>query len=236
MSTQASAAPAYGFGEEIANSVTHGIGALLSLVGLTLLIVFASLWGDAWRIVSFTVYGVTLLILYLASTFYHSFSNPSVKRVFQVFDHAAIYVLIAGTYTPYTLVTMRGVWGWTLFGMIWGLASAGIILKVIFRNRYDFIFTGLYVAMGWLVVVALKPLLSSLSTGGAALLVLGGLSYTGGVAFYVQRRQYSHAVWHLFVLGGSVFHYFSILLHVLPMDTLSDTDTPLAHAPMGVKL
>ncbi|MBN2079314.1 MAG: hemolysin III family protein [Spirochaetes bacterium] len=204
--------------EEIANSITHGIGAALSIAALSVLVVFAGLRGDAWRVVSVSIYGATLVLLYLASTFYHVFSNPRVKRVFHVFDHSAIFLLIAGSYTPFCLVTIRGGWGWSLFGVVWGIAIFGIVFKAFSTGRYNFVSTVLYIAMGWIAVIAIKPLVSRLPTGAFAWILLGGLSYTVGVIFYAwERLPYSHAIWHLFVLGGSTLHFFAVLFYVLPM-------------------
>jgi hemolysin III len=202
-------------GEEIANGITHGIGAALAVAGLVILVVFAALYGDVWRVVSFSIYGATLVILYLISTLYHSFTNPRVKRLFQVFDHCSIYLLIAGTYTPLTLTELRGPWGWTLFGLIWGLAITGIVLKVAFIGRFKAFSIALYIAMGWLVVIALKPLFTLVDHGMIVWLVAGGLSYTLGVIFYAAKKMpYHHPIWHLFVLGGSISHYFGILLYL----------------------
>ena len=204
--------------EEIANSITHGIGAALSIAALSVLVVFAGLRGDAWRVVSFAIYGATLVLLYLASTFYHVFPNPRVKRVFHVFDHSAIFLLIAGSYTPFCLVTIRGGWGWSLFGVVWGIAIFGIVFKAFFTGRYNFVSTALYIAMGWIAVIAIRPLVAQLPTGAFAWILLGGLSYTVGVVFYAwERLPYGHAIWHLFVLGGSTLHFFAVLFYVLPM-------------------
>ena len=198
--------------EEIANSVTHGLGVLLSIVGLVVMIVMAARRGDVWQIVSFSIFGSSLLVLYLASTLYHSISQPVVRRFLKVFDHSAIYVLIAGSYTPFVLVTLRGAWGWSIFGVIWGLAIAGVLMKCLFIERFHNASVILYLLMGWLCVVASKQLLANLSLLSIVLLVFGGLSYTVGVVFYKWRKlPYNHAVWHLFVLGGSIFHYFSVL-------------------------
>lgn len=202
-------------GEEIANSITHGIGAALSVAGLVVLVVFAALYGDAWRVVSFSIYGGTLVILYLISTLYHSFTNPEVKRLFQVFDHCSIYLLIAGTYTPITLISLRGPLGWTLFGLIWGLALSGIALKIFFIGRLKALSIVLYLAMGWLIVFALKPLITMLDRGLIMWIVIGGLSYTLGMIFYGAKKiPYHHSVWHLFVLGGSVSHFLGMLLYL----------------------
>jgi len=210
--------PDYSVSEEIANSVTHGIGAVLSVAGLVLLVVQAVIYGDVWRVVSFSVYGSTLVILYLASTLYHSIQNPRIKRVFRVLDHVSIYLLIAGSYTPFLLVSMRGAWGWSLFGVVWGLALLGVVFKVIFIGRYEVLATSAYVLMGWLVVIAFKEMLISVPSGGIILLIAGGLTYTLGVVFYAWKNiPFNHAIWHLFVLGGSACHFFAVLFYILPM-------------------
>ncbi len=202
---------------EIANAVTHGIGVLLAIAALVLLIVFATIYGDTWHIVSFSIYGSTLVLLYLASTFYHGIQRPRPKYVFRIIDHSAVYLLIAGTYTPFTLVTLRGTQGWVMFGVIWGLALFGIFYKIFFINRYVVISTLFYVLMGWLIVFSIRELFINLPLNGIILLAAGGLSYTLGLLFYAGRdRLFMHAVWHLFVLGGSICHFFSILLYVLP--------------------
>ena len=203
--------------EEIANSVTGGIGLLLSVAGLAVLVVFASLYGTAWHIVSCSIYGASLVLLYGATTLYHSIPHPKAKRVFQVIDHVSIYLLIAGTYTPFALVTLRGGWGWTLFGLAWGLCFFGIMFKAIFATRYDFISTVLYVVMGWIVLIAIKPVMAALPNEGLMLLFVGGLSYTFGVVFYLldHRVPYFHTVWHVFVLTGSALHWFSVMYFVV---------------------
>ena len=204
-------------GEEIANSITHGIGAALSVAALSILVTLASLYGDAWRIVSFSIYGATLIMLYLASTLYHGFTNPRVKKIFQLLDHTAIFLLIAGTYTPFTLVTMRGAWGWTLFGLIWGVAIVGIVLTFLFIGRFRVLFVILYVGMAWLVVIAAKPLIQLVPSGGIVWMAIGGAFYMLGVIFYLwQKLPFNHTIWHFFVLGGSVCHFFGILFFVLP--------------------
>ncbi len=198
--------------EEIANSLTHGLGILLSIAGLIVMILMAAHRGDMWQIVSFSIFGSSLIVLYLASTLYHSIAQPAAKRFLKVFDHSAIYVLIAGSYTPFVLVTLRGPWGWSIFGVVWGLAIAGILMKCLFIGRFHNASVILYLLMGWLCVVASKPMLAGLSRLSILLLVFGGLSYTLGVVFYKWHKlPYNHAIWHLFVLGGSAFHYFSIL-------------------------
>jgi len=210
--------PDYSIKEEIASSVTHGVGAILSVVGLVLLIVLAAKDGDVWRVVSFSVYGSTLVILYLASTIYHGIQEPHIKKKFRVLDHASIYLLIAGSYTPFTLVSMRGPWGWSLFGVVWGLAVLGVVFKVFFIGRFEVLATAAYVIMGWLVVISFKEMIVSIPSGGIALLIAGGLFYTLGVVFYAWKKlPFNHAIWHLFVLGGSACHFFAILYYVLPM-------------------
>ncbi|MCP4423243.1 MAG: hemolysin III family protein [Chloroflexi bacterium] len=207
----------YTLGEEIANSVTHGIGIGLSVAGLTILVVLAAIYGDVWRVVSFSVYGSSLIILYLASTLYHSFQRPKIKRVFRILDHAAIYLLIAGTYTPFALVSLRGPWGWTLFGVVWGMALLGIAFKTVFPGRYEVAATAAYVVMGWLCVIAYKEMLVRVPPGGLTFLIVGGVVYTLGVIFYAwEKLPYNHAIWHLFVLGGSICHFFAIY-NLLPL-------------------
>ena len=204
-------------GEEIANSVTHGVGAVLAIAALAILVTMAALQGDVWRVVSLAIYGATLVILYLVSTMYHAFRGPRIKRLFRTLDHSAVFLLIAGTYTPITLVHLRGGWGWTLFGIIWGLAAGGIVAKVFLIGRLRVISVLCYVAMGWLVLIALKPILEAVPRGLFAALVVGGVCYTLGLAFYVAKRlPYRHAIWHLFVLGGSVSHFIGMLLYVAP--------------------
>jgi hemolysin III len=204
-------------GEEIANAITHGIGTILSIVGLTLLVVFSVQFGDVWHVVSFTVYGTTMLLLYTSSTLVHSFPHGRVKDLFEIFDHSSIYLFIAGTYTPFLFVIIQGTVGWTLFGVVWGLAVAGIVFKIFFVKRFVLVSTLLYIAMGWLIVLAWDPLASSLAGPGLNLLVVGGVLYTIGSIFYVWRGfPYHHAIWHIFVLGGTITHYLAILLYVLP--------------------
>jgi len=203
--------------EESINALTHGLGALLSLGGLVVLVIMASMRGDAWHIISCTIYGVTLLLLFSSSTLYHSFRNERVKHVLRIIDHAAIFLLIAGTYTPFVLVNLRGGWGWSLFGVIWGLAAAGIVFQVFFVSRFRLLQTLIYLLMGWLVVIAGKPLLTRVPLPGLIWLLAGGLSYTVGALFYLWKKlPFHHAVWHLFVLAGAICHYFAILFYVLP--------------------
>ncbi len=207
----------YTIGEEIASSVSHGIGALLGVAGLVILVVMAAGQGDPWRITAFSIYGTSLVLLYLASTLYHAIPYPRVRAVMRRLDHAAIHLLIAGTYTPFTLVSLRGPWGWTLFGLVWGLALVGILLETLFIGRWRILSVMTYLGMGWLVLIALRPMLHALGGMGMMWLGVGGLCYTGGIVFYAWKKlPWSHPVWHLFVLGGSVCHFFAMLLHVLP--------------------
>lgn len=202
-------------GEEIANSITHGLGAALSIAALVLLVVFASKYGDTWRVVSFSIYGSTLFLLYLASTLYHSFTNKRVKHFFNILDHSSIYLLIAGTYTPVTLVSMRGPWGWTIFGLVWAMAIGGIIAKIFLIGKYKIISVFLYVAMGWLILIAFKPMLQMVPKGLIIWLFIGGVCYTFGLIFYAWKKvPYFHLIWHLFVLGGSISHFWGMLLHL----------------------
>jgi hemolysin III len=203
----------YSTGEEIANSVTHGVGAALAVAGLVVLVVLAAMRADAWRITAFSVYGATLILLYLASTLYHAFPWPRVKRIFKILDHTSIYLLIAGTYTPICLVAMRGPWGWTLFGLIWAMAIGGIGFKIFLIGRAKILSVVFYIAMGWLVVIAIKPMWAMLPKAAIAWIFAGGAFYTLGVIFYAMKKvRYHHAVWHGFVLGGSVCHFFAMLV------------------------
>ncbi|SDE70857.1 hemolysin III [Fontibacillus panacisegetis] len=201
--------------EEIANAITHGIGALLSVAALVLLIVFSSIKGTAWHVVSFTIYGVSMLLLYLNSTLVHSFKEGKVKDLFEFLDHSSIYIFIAGTYTPFMLVAIRGPLGWSLFGTVWGIALLGVLFKAFFVKRFLFMSTIFYIIMGWLIVIAWVPLTAAVPSNGIVLLVTGGILYTLGTVFYVWRAfPYHHAIWHLFVLAGSVLHFFAILLYL----------------------
>lgn len=207
----------YTVGEERANSITHGIGIALSLAGLVLLTTFSCLHGDAWLITSTTIFGATLVVLYTTSTLYHSFRSVESKQLLRKFDHAAIFLLIAGSYTPFLLVTLRGPWGWTLFGVVWGLAAVGIALKFWFTGRYRVLSTLIYIVMGWLVLTALRPLLVVLPRPGFSLLLAGGFCYTGGAVFYLWKRlPYHHAVWHLWVMAGSACHWAAVFCYVIP--------------------
>jgi hemolysin III len=211
------AIPRHGLLEEIFNSVTHGVGALVSIAGLVFLIVFSSIYGQTMHVVSCTIYGTTLVLLYTASTLYHSFQKPSIKHVFKIFDHSCIYVLIAGTYTPFMLVTVQGALGWTIFGIVWGLTILGIIFKAFFVTRFKIVSTIAYILMGWLVILAIKPLFHALPGGGIFWLISGGLAYTIGTIFYAWKKlPFNHAIWHLFVLAGSVCHFFAIMFYIVP--------------------
>ena len=204
--------------EEVMNAVTHGIGALLAVIGLVLLTVFAYLYGEIWHVLSFSIYGTTLVLLYLASTLYHSFTNEKLKYQFKILDHSAIYLLIAGTYTPFTLVPLHGVLGWTIFGIVWGLAMLGILLKVFFVGRFKVVSTLCYILMGWLIVLAIKPLVATVAASGIIWLIAGGLFYTFGTVFYLWNKlPYNHAIWHLFVLAGSISHFIAVFFYVLPI-------------------
>lgn len=207
----------YSKAEEIANSVTHGLGAILSIAGLVVLVVLASVRGTAWHVVGVSVFGGSLIILYSASALYHGLTSPRIKRWFRIMDHSAIFLLIAGTYTPFTLVNLRGPWGWALFGTVWGLAVVGVILQTGVIKRGATASVLLYLAMGWIIVLAVKPLTASVESGGLALLVAGGLFYTVGVIFFAWRSlRFGHAVWHGFVLAGSICHFIAVLRYVIP--------------------
>lgn len=209
--------PAYSFKEEIANTTTHGLGVLLSIAALVLLIVFSALNGNSWHIVSTTIFGTSMILLYTASTLYHLVSTPKLKRIFRTLDHSSIFILIAGTYTPFTLVSLRGGLGWTLFGLVWSIAIIGVILETITKQKYPKLSLSLYLGMGWLIIVAIKPVIHNVDPGGIVLLVSGGLCYSLGVIFYVWKSLvFNHAIWHIFVLGGTILHFFSVFFYVIP--------------------
>ena len=206
----------YSFREEVANAVTHGTGALLSAAGLTALTLLAAWTGDAWKIWSAVVFGVSMILLYLCSTLYHAIPAGSVKKFFRKLDHSAIYLLIAGTYTPFLLVSLRGAWGWSLFGVLWGMAVVGCAFKAFFVGKWDKLSTAMYLVMGWTALVAIKPVIAAVPTGGLILMALGGLAYTVGVFFYIcDRIPYNHAIWHGFVMAGTAFHFFGVLFYVV---------------------
>jgi hemolysin III len=204
--------------EEVANAITHGIGALLSIAALVLLIVVSSTEGTAWHVVSFTVYGITMLLLYTNSTLLHILKEGKAKDLFEILDHSCIYLYIAGTYTPFLLTAVRGTLGWSLFGVIWGIALFGVVFKAFFTKKFLFMSTLFYLAMGWLIVIVWNPLVAVVPHDGIILLAAGGVLYTLGTVFYVWKAfPYHHAVWHVFVLGGSILHFFAVLLYLTPL-------------------
>lgn len=198
--------------------LTHAIGVALALAALAVLVTLASLHGSPRQIVSYSVYGVTLVLLYAASTAYHGIRLPRARRLLRILDHAAIYLLIAGTYTPFALISLRGAWGWSLFGLIWALAAIGVVFKVFFTGRFPRTSTVVYLAMGWLALIAVRQLFTHLPLSGLILLFSGGLCYTVGVLFFAldDRMRFNHAIWHIFVLAGSTCHFFAIVLSTLP--------------------
>ena len=205
----------YSASEELANALTHGIAAAASLGAGAVLITLSALWGDVWQLSGAIVYVATLFVMYLASTVYHSIPQPKLKARFKVLDHCAIYLLIAGTYTPFMLVGLRGPWGWSLLTVIWSLAAAGIAFKLFFTGRFKLISTLIYIAMGWLIVVAVKPMMNSLSAFTLQWLLAGGLFYTLGTVFYMAKKiPYSHSIWHGFVIAGSACHFVAVMSHV----------------------
>jgi hemolysin III len=207
----------YSRSEEATNIITHAIGFFLGIAALVLMVVRASLHGDAWHIVGASIFGAGLVILYAASTIYHSVRGVKARKVFRIIDHATIYVLIAATYTPFALVTLNGWVGWTIFGIVWGLAVAGIVLKVFFTGRAEVLLTLMYLAMGWMIIFAAKPLVENLSAGGLTWLVAGGAAYTVGAIFYgINKLKFNHAIFHLFVLAGSICHFVTVYSYVLP--------------------
>jgi len=201
--------------EELASSITHGLGLALSIAGLVGMVLFAQ--GDTFKVVSASIFGSTLILLYLSSTLYHSFSTPKLKSFFQIIDHSCIYLLIAGSYTPITLVTLRGTLGWSIFGIIWGLALTGVLIKSLMRGKRETWWsTALYLVMGWLIVFALKPVFLGISGAGLAWLIAGGVAYSAGVIFFVwEKLRFNHAIWHLFVLAGSSCHVIAVMLYIL---------------------
>ncbi len=207
----------YSPAEEKINIASHALGFVLSLVALVLLVVRASLYGNAWHIVSFSIFGASLVTLYAASTIYHSAKNPVIRNRLRIVDHATIYILIAGTYTPFTLVTLGGVTGWVIFGVSWGMALVGIVLKIFFTGKHDLLSTLMYVFMGWIIVFAIEPLIHNLSSQGLFWLVTGGVAYTlGAVLYSIKKIKFNHAIFHVFVLIGSASHFISVYFYVLP--------------------
>lgn len=211
--------PVYSLAEELMSSISHGVGTLLAVAALVVGVVMAAIYSDAWCVVSMAVYGATLVILYSMSTIYHGLKPNKGKRVFRVLDHCAVFLLIAGTYTPLTLVSLRGVLGWVLFGIVWTAAILGIVLNAVNLNRFKAFSMICYIAMGWVIVFAFKPLLDVMQTGGIVLLITGGVAYTIGAVLYGigKKVKYMHSVFHFFVLAGSILHYFCILLYVVPV-------------------
>lgn len=210
--------PKYTLGEELFSSISHGLGAGLSIAGCVVAIVFAALYGDAWCVVSACIYGAALIITYTTSTLYHALTNPTAKKVFRILDHSMIFLLIAGTYTPMTLVVLHGPLGWVLFGVVWAAAVLGIVLNAVGLERFKKFSMIAYIASGWVAILAIVPLFRTMPSAGFWLLIGGGLAYTVGIIFYGMKKvKYMHAVWHLFVIAGSTLHYFMILLYVLPM-------------------
>ena len=205
----------YTLGEEIMNAVTHGIGALLGVAGTAVLIVLSALKGDAWWIVTSAIYGFTLVLLFTMSTIYHALKPNRAKKVFRVFDHASIYLLIAGTYTPITLGVMRNALGWVLFSVVWGISILGIVLNSISIEKFKKISMIFYILTGWAVIMAVKPMLMLMSAKGLLLMLLGGIAYTGGITFFAMKKvKYMHSIWHVFVLLGAVLQYFAVLLEI----------------------
>jgi len=204
--------------EEIANAVTHGVGTVLFAAGAVVLITLASLRGDAWVVVSCSVFAASLVLFYTVSTLYHAFRGPRVKGIFRRLDHAAIFLVIAGSYTPFLLVSLHGTWGWTLFGVVWGLAVLGIVFKSLWTGKLPILSTALYVVMGWCIVVAWRPLTAAVPPAGVAWLIAGGVIYSAGVAFYAldRRIRWAHPVWHVFVLAASACHFVAVLFYVVP--------------------
>jgi len=203
---------------ELANAITHAVGAVLAMAGLAVMVTLASLHGSPRRVVSYSIYGATLVLLYSASTAYHGIQLPRVKHLLRILDHIAIYLLIAGTYTPFALISLRGAWGWSLLGIIWGLAVSGIVFKCFFTGLFLRTSTVIYLGMGWLALVAVRQLLAHLPTNGLILLFAGGLCYSAGVLFFAfdYKWRFNHAIWHLFVLAGSACHFFSVLVSTMP--------------------
>ena len=208
------------FGEEVAHAVTHGLGAVLAIAGLCVLVARAALYGDQWHLISSAIFGSTLVMMYTASTLYHSIPMPRARHILRVIDHSMIYLLIAGSYTPFMLVSLRGVWGWSMLTVVWSLAVFGVVFKIFFTGKYEKLSLAIYLGMGWVAVFAIGPLLQHVPRGGLIMMLIGGVTYSGGVLFYTwERLRYHHAIWHLFVLGGSVLHYFAVLIYVIPGST-----------------
>ena len=207
----------YTHSEELVNMLTHGAGAILSLAGLIIMVSFAWKTGSIRNVIAVGIYGSTMVLLYTSSTLYHAVRSRRLKRLFRLLDHCMIFLLIAGTYTPLTLISLYGLWGWTLFGLIWGLAVTGIVITILAMDKTKWLALGIYIGMGWLAIIAIKPLMAALSLPGLLWISAGGLLYSVGIVFYVWHRlPYNHAIWHLFVLGGTACHFVAILRYVLP--------------------
>ena len=209
--------PQYSLREDIASSVLHGIGMVLAIAGLAVLVAFAARYGDAWHIISSATFGTALIVCFTTSTLYHGIRAQYARPLLRTLDHVAIFLLIAGTYTPFTLVSLKGPWGWSLFGVIWTLAIVGIALRLVLNGRAHKTMVMIYLAMGWAVIVAVKPMLRQIAPGGLALLAAGGIAYSVGVIFYKWRKlPYNHAIWHVFVMAGAALHFFAVLFYVIP--------------------
>lgn len=206
----------YSLGEEIAHAITHGLGVVLGIVAITIMVTLAALHGDIWHVVSSVIYGLSIILLFTASTLYHALTHEGAKRIFQLADHAAIFILIAGTYTPFLLVNLRGPWGWSLFIIIWSIALGGVLLETMKKKRIKALSLSLYLGLGWMALVAMKPMLEHVNPTGLWLLLIGGLLYSFGVIFYVRKQMvYHHAIWHVFVLAGAISHFFAVIYGVL---------------------
>lgn len=213
--------PSYTLSEELINSISHGIGAGLSVTALVLCVVQAAINGNAWGVVGASIYGASLVMLYCMSTLYHAITNKTARKVFRVFDHTSIFFLIAGTYTPITLVTLNGPMGWTLFGIVWGAAVLGIVLNSINIEKFKKVSMVCYIGMGWAIIIGIKDIIALMPKNGFLFLLLGGIMYTVGIVFYAMKKfRYMHCVWHIFVLAGSILQFFSIYLYVLPTNLL----------------
>lgn len=214
----------YTVAEEVAHALTHGFGAVLSIVALVVMLLWSTAYGTVWHVVAVSIYGGSLILLYTASTLYHSFPWPRVKSYFQQLDHAAIFLLIAGTYTPFMLINLRGSWGWLFLAVAWSIALIGVAIELFAKNPPKWLSLTLYLGLGWMALVAIKPMFDNVEEAGLLLLLAGGLAYTLGVVFYVWHSlPYHHAIWHLFVLAGSAFHFFAIFYYVLPQPELLPT-------------
>ncbi len=213
--------PSYTLSEELINSISHGIGAGLSVTALVLCVVRAAIHGNAWGVVGASIYGASLIMLYCMSTLYHAITNKTARKVFRVFDHTSIFFLIAGTYTPITLVTLNGALGWTIFGIVWGAGILGIVLNSISVEKFKVFSMICYIMMGWAIIIGIKRVIEVLPRPGFTFLLIGGILYTVGIIFYAMKKyRYMHCVWHLFVLGGSIMHFFCIYNYVLPTKLL----------------